>query len=71
MKIVWRYRCRACRFAGLHHFRRLRESDCLEDEIPYREAGALDRASRAGTGFEPSHGAIDRASAGRHARLDR
>jgi hypothetical protein len=35
LEIVWRYRCRARRFTGLHYFRRLREGDCLEDEIAY------------------------------------
>jgi hypothetical protein len=35
LKIVWGYRRRARRFAGLHYFRRLRESDRLEDEIAY------------------------------------
>ena len=71
LKIVWRYRCRARRFAGLHCFRSLRQSNCLEDEIAYRKSGAFDRAPRAGTGFETVHGAIDRASAGWHTRLNR
>ncbi len=36
LKVVGRYGCRARRLAGLCCFRRLCESNCLEDEIPYR-----------------------------------
>jgi hypothetical protein len=35
LKIVWWYRGRARRFAGLHCFRCLRQSNGLEDEIAY------------------------------------
>jgi hypothetical protein len=35
LEIVWRYRRRARRFTGLHCFRRLRQSNGLQDEIAH------------------------------------
>jgi hypothetical protein len=69
-EIVLRYRRRGRRLSGLDNLGRLRESDCLEHKITYRESSALDRATCARTRFEPGDSAINGVSAGCTTGLD-
>jgi hypothetical protein len=67
LKVVGGYRFGARRLAGFRNFRRLGKRNGLEDEIAYRESGALDRFPGERTRLEPGHRAVDRASSERRA----